>query len=476
MAYPNPKGVTWTIAINTSLSAAIQIGDKGVPVRIAFPAAWTAAVVTFQWSHDNSTFYELEDENGDAIVLVSSETAMESQGVKVDPNWFDGCNYIKVRSGTSGSAVNQAAARTGTVVMMPMTSRAGSRVTTPASTIADGADVTQGAIADAAVDGDALDTARWADDRYCFYDSAGTKLKHYQLTYGEGTGQVNFETWVLVPTLNGDANTATDDSIWVYFGYDGGAQSTVATWAAYTLVMPMEDDTTDATGKHNPTSTQAPTDYASGKVGKAEDFDSAGDFIRVPDADDLDGMDDLYVSFWVYHDAPMGHDSGTAARYICKDDYDETWSVVYGTDIEFWVSSEAGNIEDSATEIASGAWIHIACCRRRNTATGWRVYINGALDGGGQNATNVAVGANAADLYVGNNAAKNRTVDARIDELQMGRFAPGATNAAVDAWVKYEHANMNNADHEIAIAAKEDKPAAGGDGWRFMIHQRMRRQ
>lgn len=96
-----------TIAINTSLSAAVQIYG-GLPAVIEMPAAWTAANLTFQTSGDGVNFFDSYDESGTEI----SVTAAVSRRIRLDPIQWAGIQHIKVRSGTTGVPVVQLAART----------------------------------------------------------------------------------------------------------------------------------------------------------------------------------------------------------------------------------------------------------------------------------------------------------------------------------------------------------------------------
>jgi hypothetical protein len=74
---------------------------------VMLPAAWTAAVITFQVSLDNTTFVDLHDRNGE----VSFPTAGASRGLQCDPAQFAGWRYLKIRSGTSATPVAQGADR-----------------------------------------------------------------------------------------------------------------------------------------------------------------------------------------------------------------------------------------------------------------------------------------------------------------------------------------------------------------------------
>lgn len=104
-----------TLAVITSgvsLSTAVNI-DPYRLVGIAMPATWTAANLTFQASHDNGTTYNnLYDDLGTEMTV----TAAASRYITLDPAVFAGINYLKVRSGTSGTPVNQGGDRTITLV------------------------------------------------------------------------------------------------------------------------------------------------------------------------------------------------------------------------------------------------------------------------------------------------------------------------------------------------------------------------
>lgn len=100
--------ITATIAESASLSGAVDLGGMHL-VGIIMPGTWTAANLTLQASVDGgATFANVHDGNGVEELIV----AAASRHIILDPARFAGISGLKVRSGTSGSAVNQAAART----------------------------------------------------------------------------------------------------------------------------------------------------------------------------------------------------------------------------------------------------------------------------------------------------------------------------------------------------------------------------
>ena len=107
-----PVMVSATIADSASLSGGVDLGGRAL-VGIVTPAGWTTAVMTFQVSTDNSTWLEYEDVNGTAITIPSTAA---SKYRAIDAADFLGVRYLKVRSGTSGSAVNQSGSDVVTLV------------------------------------------------------------------------------------------------------------------------------------------------------------------------------------------------------------------------------------------------------------------------------------------------------------------------------------------------------------------------
>lgn len=108
-----PKTITATIANGASLSGAICLG-AGTLCAIQMSAAWTAADITFQVSDDQgTTWYDLRDDAGVEVKITSPTAAYR---LEPDASAFKSAVFLKIRSGTSASPVNQGAARTLTVV------------------------------------------------------------------------------------------------------------------------------------------------------------------------------------------------------------------------------------------------------------------------------------------------------------------------------------------------------------------------
>ena len=94
-----------TIASGASLSPAVNLRGR-VLCGVYMSAAWTAAGLTFQGSSDGVTYYNIQTDTTE--VIASAAAAIY---IALDPVTFLGVNFLKVRSGTSGTPVNQGADR-----------------------------------------------------------------------------------------------------------------------------------------------------------------------------------------------------------------------------------------------------------------------------------------------------------------------------------------------------------------------------
>lgn len=102
--------VTATIANGESLSDAIDLTGYSL-VAIVMPSVWTAANLTFQAGATAAALADVYDSSGELSV-----TAAASRFITVSPDAFVALRHLKVRSGTTGSPVNQAAERSITLI------------------------------------------------------------------------------------------------------------------------------------------------------------------------------------------------------------------------------------------------------------------------------------------------------------------------------------------------------------------------
>jgi hypothetical protein len=104
------------IANGASLSGIVDLGTYRLFGILMDPTAWTAAALTFQVSIDGVNFYNLFDDTGTEINW--TVLAQQFITVAVPAKWL-GIRYIKVRSGTSATPVNQGGARALNLIGVP---------------------------------------------------------------------------------------------------------------------------------------------------------------------------------------------------------------------------------------------------------------------------------------------------------------------------------------------------------------------
>lgn len=103
------KNIPLLIPNGTALSNAALVGDHNF-VGLQMSAAWTAASLSFQISYDAGvTFHDLYDDSGTEVVLAPAAPA--GKYLQISPDPFGGIVLLKVRSGTTGTPVNQGADR-----------------------------------------------------------------------------------------------------------------------------------------------------------------------------------------------------------------------------------------------------------------------------------------------------------------------------------------------------------------------------
>lgn len=99
---------TLTIAVNAAVSNTVEIGE-GAIVGILMSAAWTTANLTLKAAPDAAAnVADVYDDSGTEVTL----TAAASRFIAVSPSKLAGARFLAVRSGTTGTPVNQLAART----------------------------------------------------------------------------------------------------------------------------------------------------------------------------------------------------------------------------------------------------------------------------------------------------------------------------------------------------------------------------
>ncbi len=88
-------------------------------VALQMPASWNSADMTVLASVDDSTYGEMYSKSGVAYSITAGTGALNNF-IYLSPADFAGVYYLKIRSGSPGSAVTQTAARTISLVVRPV--------------------------------------------------------------------------------------------------------------------------------------------------------------------------------------------------------------------------------------------------------------------------------------------------------------------------------------------------------------------
>lgn len=104
---PAPTSTTISISSGQSLSASYQTDGKFVGFIV--PAAWTTAAITFAGSVDGTNFYPIFDA-GLERTIASADVVTGRMIILNLSDWL-GVKFVRIRSGTSGTPVNQTAQR-----------------------------------------------------------------------------------------------------------------------------------------------------------------------------------------------------------------------------------------------------------------------------------------------------------------------------------------------------------------------------
>lgn len=107
------------------LSYTADEGEGGATAcALQLPAAnaWTDANITFDGSFDDVTYGPVLADiyNTEYVVTMPATAALKSQIVPLDLDVFAGIRYLKIRSGTAATPVNQAAARSIRIAFRPV--------------------------------------------------------------------------------------------------------------------------------------------------------------------------------------------------------------------------------------------------------------------------------------------------------------------------------------------------------------------
>lgn len=293
-----------------------------------------------------------------------------------------------------------------------------------------------------------------------FTQSDGTTLLKYERESWSGGGgsNVTADIWVKVPSIASSGGA----TIYIYWDKSGAAEGEDAAnvWSnGFVAVYHLHDDFADSLGNHNGTN-QGSADIA-GKVANAQDFESSEtDYITVADHNDLDGnLTDLTLTAW-FKPESFSTLNMIAAKFGGSNNrayYLGAYNGGSGSDYYL-----RGTVEDSSanaltvqgtTILSTGTWYFGAWVADPG-GNDAGLYLDGVSEGTDTGTLNDIC--NSTDPFlVGcrDDDSKERFWDGIIDEVRL------ADAERPVAWLKFEHANINEADNELTWGGAESESA-----------------
>jgi len=282
-----------------------------------------------------------------------------------------------------------------------------------------------------------------------FVDAAGAPLSHDVEQWSKGNKSY---VWVRIPKVPVEGQGPV--TIWMYYNNDTAKAPTKAeeeaTWNMnFVSVHHLHAGLNDATsGKHDGTSTSAPT-QATGKIAGARDFDGSNNHIILPKEADYDFTTQMTISAWVSVDSF----SKTWQAIVTKGD--SAWRMHRDNTsphLGFGWTPDDNSINKNfggATDILVNAtWHHVAIVANGGTKL---IYVDGAEDAKQTNTTGIKL--NDWDVCIGDNReAQNRFFDGKIDEVRISKVPRSPS------WLMLEHATVEKNSQYTAYSQEQVSP------------------
>jgi len=148
-----------------------------------------------------------------------------------------------------------------------------------------------------------------------------------------------------------------------------------------------------------------------GKVGKALEFDGEDDYVKALHSQDLDFQtDEATVEAWIY---PNAIEADKHTIYRKADVKDKFIFRLNGSNVEFYLETDAGPNNILAGDIEASKWQHVLA---RYDGSNMEVFVNGISVGSVAHSGNIV--SDTADVYIGSRPS-DRRYNGIIDELRV---------------------------------------------------------
>jgi len=210
---------------------------------------------------------------------------------------------------------------------------------------------------------------------------------------------------------------------WVAMGPVGGTPPTNGLIGHWKLDESGGTTAADGTGNHDGTLTNMDpgTDWVSGQVGNALEFDGSDDVVTMANSTTNMPTDTITIAAWVY---PVGDMDpfGNGGRVISKSDggASENWGIVVSDSAgwEFQCRINGVEVIYTGTALPTDTWSHVACSYDKDASSNNVIlYLNGASVKTGTETTAMAT---SGTVSLGKHAdAAGRAFSGRIDDARI---------------------------------------------------------
>ncbi len=291
-----------------------------------------------------------------------------------------------------------------------------------------------------------------------FTQSDGETLLKYEREYwtgGNGSAATAY-LWVKVPSILATGGA----TIYMYYGKadapDG--EDAVNVWDAnYKMVQHMSGASAiacdDSTSNNNDViaDSGAPVYQQAGKIHYAIDFNNATpDYLRIADSASLAMPNEFWISLWfktTYVNKGEFVSKHPGDYEILYRGFDELIAANWGDS----TGQKTINVTMAAA-FDEGNWHHLVIWMEKDTGVlkVWLDFTDYKTSTG-----TASTGSLSNELWIAESVSgANEPFDGLLDEVRIG-----STDRGVN-WIKFEHANINEADNELTWAS-EETPAGG---------------
>ena len=284
-----------------------------------------------------------------------------------------------------------------------------------------------------------------------------TKLSHEIENFDNTTGTLM--AWVKVPILYDNANTI----LYMYYGNPSAANqgNRAGVWDDnFKMVQHMKDNSTstilDSTSNANNGVKKAANEPIenTGKIGKAQSFDGANDYVTVADSSSLE-PNTITVEAWVKRLGSPGTYRYIVSKYLPDKVGNYTSYALYtgsSGGLRFYIGYSTNWVAspDAGTSVWDGNWHHVAGTFDGSAV---KLYVDGVQVDGSTSTVQSIYYYGTGNLFIGAYTSTGYFFSGTIDEVRISNKARSA------GWIKTIYNNQNSPSTFYSVRS------SSGEGW-----------